>query len=147
MPTESTKHDGPGTALEGLPFQVPEALRPLLAAWIDVDEVGQSGFWLWLETVLPILPPAGEPTPGLGSRRGSDSARVRQLARDLVDCARDRARLTMLCDRYFRDNQVLAVRLKSVEAALSTTRSTGQRSDPGEDPESTESAERYLPRR
>jgi len=128
-------------------FSVPERLRGRLGTWIDVDEVGQPGFWRWLETVLPLLPAPEDPGPGFETLGVSESTRVRQLARDLVDCARDRARLTVLCDRYFRDNQLLAVRLKSVEAALETTRSSGRLTDPGEDPESDEAAERYLPKR
>jgi hypothetical protein len=128
-------------------FRLPEGLRPRLEPWIDVEEVGQAGFWLWLESILPVLPSPREPGAGSESSRASDATRVRQLARDLVDLARDRARLTVVCERYFRDNQVLAVRVKALEAALETTRSTGRRSDPGDDPESSEAAERYLPPR
>jgi hypothetical protein len=128
-------------------FSVPERLRSRLGTWIDVDEVGEPGFWRWLETVLPLLPAPEDPGPGFETLGVSEAIRLRQLARDLVDCARDRARLTVLCDRYFRDNQLLAVRLKSVEAALETTRSTGRPTDPGEDPESDDAAERYLPQR
>lgn len=124
-------------------FLVPEPLRSRLARWIDVSEVGQAGFWRWLETVLPALPsPSGADST---SAARPESTRVRELARDLVDCAGDRARLTVMGDRYFRDNQVLAVRLKALEAALETTRLTGRSSTTGEDPESADAAERYLP--
>jgi hypothetical protein len=147
MAAERGTHAATGKLLGDSGFQVPEALRERLGRWIDVDEVGPAGFWLWLESVLPILPLASEPGAGSSSSAAPPSIRVRQLARDLVDCARDRARLTITCERYFRDNQVLAVRLKAVEAALATTRSTGRPTDPGSDPESAEAAERYLPPR
>jgi hypothetical protein len=143
VPAEKVTEGRAETPSNDGPFAVPASLRPRLAAWIDVEEVGQPGFWDWLETVLPALPSPSTPDPE--TARPSESARVRRLARDLVDCARDRARLTVLGDRYFRDNQVLAIRLKALEAALETTRRTGPPSVPDEDSESAEAAERYLP--
>jgi hypothetical protein len=128
-------------------FLVPESLRVRLSTWIDVNEVGQAGFWVWLETVLPVLPPPVERLAEPSAPVASAPTRVRQLARGLVDCGRDRARLTIMCDRYFRDNQVLAVRLKSVEAALETTRATGRSIEVTDDPETAATAERYLPQR
>jgi hypothetical protein len=147
MPADTEARAGRAGARTEEGFSVPERLQGRLRTWIDVDEVGQAGFWRWLETVLPLLPAPEDPGPGFETIGVSETTRVRQLARDLVDCARDRARLTVMCDRYFRDNQLLTVRLKSVEAALETTRSTGRLADPGEDPEADDAAERYLPKR
>ncbi len=147
MPVERETRTGPEPGRSDRSFQVPEPLRSRLAPWIDVNEVGPAGLWVWLETILPVLPSPLERGADPKSSTAPGATRVRQLARDLVDCARDRARLTILCDRYYRDNQVLSVRLKSVEAALATTRSTGRAADAGEDPEAAEAAERYLPPR
>ena len=47
-------------------FTIPPDLRHRLAAWIDVDAVGADGFWLWLGTVLPLLP--STVTTGAGPR-------------------------------------------------------------------------------
>ncbi len=147
MPTEAGARAKLDRGRTDRAFQVPPSLRVRLLEWIDVEEVGQAGFWSWLETVLSTLPSARQEGAGPLSSRASDATRVRQLARDLVDCARDRAQLTVMSDQYFRDNQVLAVRLKSVEAALATTRATGRPPDVSQDPESADAAERYLPRK
>ena len=147
MPTEAGTRAKLDRARDDRTFQVPPFLRARLNEWIDVEEVGQAGFWRWLETVLPALPSAREEGAGPLSSRAPDAIRVRELARDLVDCARDRAQLTIMSDQYFRDNQVLAVRLKSVESALATTRATGRPPDVDEDTESADAAERYLPRK
>ena len=127
-------------------FVVPERLRARLEPWIDVAGVGETGFWQWLETVLPALPTPDDRPAGRSSSDVPDSVRVRELARDLVGCAQERARLTFQCDLYFRDNQVLAVRTKSLEAALRTPRTAGPPSEVTDDRESSEAAERYLPK-
>ncbi|MGA9840055.1 MAG: hypothetical protein WBF81_00655 [Thermoplasmata archaeon] len=128
-------------------LSVPDDLARRLIDWVDVREVGAEGFWLWLGTVLPLLPvpSAGNDPPSL---EGTPSAqRLRELGRDLVDCARDRARLTVMCDRYFRDNQVLARRLKALEAAVRTFERAGPTGALTTDPDAGEAAERYLPPR
>ena len=125
--------------------QIPEPLRSRLRTWLDVDTVGLSGLWLWLETVLPLLPtvPRSESVEATRSKGGAD--RVRELASDLVECAGDRARLTIVGEQYFRDNQLLARRVKALESALRTPGRVGRTLEILEDPETTEAAERYLP--
>lgn len=125
---------------------VPERIRKRLRTWVDVDAVGADGFWAWLETVLPLIPPPDGP-------RSSPSApnaladRVRELATDLVDCAGDRARLIADCDRYYTDNVGLARRVKALEASLRMG-NRAERGPPSEDdPEAEVMAERYLPHR
>lgn len=127
------------------PLEVPEWVRPRLAQWIDVGEVGAAGFWAWLETMLALLGPAaaGRAWPKEGDP--SVAPRVRELARDLVDCARDRARLTVLCDHYFSDNQVLARRVMALEGMLRTAQRAGRKVRLVPDPDASQSAERYLP--
>jgi hypothetical protein len=127
-------------------LEIPPELRLRLAGWIDVDEVGATGFWLWLETVLPLLPDPN-PDPGKPSAKRAPGDRVRELARDLVDCARERARLNVFAERYFRDNQVLARRVKALEATLRTRDATGRSPKPPHEGESGEVTERYLPQR
>ncbi len=126
---------------------IPDDLRRRLEPWIDVREVGADGFWMWLGTVIALLPdPTLEP-PEPSMRVASVEDRQRGLARDLVDCARERARLTVMSDQYFRDNQTLSVRLKAVEAALKTAREAGRAPAVAADAKAAAAAERYLPGR
>jgi len=125
---------------------VPERLRDRLRAWVDVDAVGSDGFWGWLETVLPVLPRPGDPRPDLGAAPGT-AGRVRELAKDLVDCASDRARLIAECERYYSDNVGLARRVKALEASLRVGGRVERKAGPPKDPEVEAVAERYLPRR
>jgi hypothetical protein len=126
---------------------IPDAMRRRLAPWIDVGEAGAEGFWHWLDTVLPLLPtpsgeePLGPPPPEL------PPGRMGELARDLVDCASDRSRLTILCARYFEDGRVLTRRLKALEATLRTYQRAGQPAEVSPDREAERAAERYLPPR
>jgi hypothetical protein len=125
---------------------VPDDLQRRLAPWVDVPEVGAEGLWVWLGTILPLLP---RPADAPGERRSPEPAeRVRELARELVDCARERARLHVLCESYYRDNALLARRLKALEAALRTFDVAGRPAPPTPDEEGAgAAAERYLPRR
>ena len=121
---------------------VPDDLQRRLAPWIDLREVGTDGLWLWLGTVLPLLPRPADPGPASGARD-----RLREVARDLVDCARERARLTVMCDRYYRDNAVLAQRVRALEATLRTVRlAGGDVTDPVDTEGAGDAADRYLPR-
>lgn len=97
---------------------VPEDLQRRLAGWIDVEQLGADGLWLWLREVLPLLPnPEG--APSVPSPPGDPAPeQVRQLQRRLIDHARDRTRLAVICEQYARDNQVLARRLTALEASL-----------------------------
>lgn len=128
-------------------FAMPEALRLRLGRWIDVDEVGAAGFWRWLETVLPILPSKGLVGDRLADGRAPSIPRLQELARDLVDCAGDRARLTIACEQYFSDNRALSMRVKALEAAVRSFERSGPTRAVDEDPETGQIAERYLPRR
>jgi hypothetical protein len=125
---------------------VPERLRDRLRAWVDVDAVGSDGFWGWLEMVLPLLPRAGGPRPDPGADPGT-AGRVRELARELVDCASDRARLIAECERYYSDNVGLARRVKALEASLRVGGRAERNAGLPGDPEVDAVAERYLPRR
>lgn len=123
-------------------LQVPEDLARRLSPWIDVREVSIEGLWLWLGSMLHLLPSPVDPTPGAEPRD-----RVRELARDLVYCGRERARLTVMCDRYYHDNAVLARRVKALEASLRTLKLAGVEATTPIDHEGAgEFADRYLPR-
>ena len=131
----------------GRELGIPVELRLRLAEWIDLDEVGADGFWLWLQTILPLLPDRKSSGAGPLSASRPEPDRVRELARDLVDCARERARLNMFADQYYRDNQVLARRVKALESALRTFEKTGRTAQLPPDEGTTEATDRYLPQR
>jgi hypothetical protein len=142
-PPNDTVRDPPES--DAQPFAIPEALRRRLMPWIDIDEVGAPGLWRWLDTVLPLLPiPGGGPA---GSEVSPGKQRLQELARDLVDCAGDRARLTIACEQYFSDNRALSLRVKALEAAVRSFERTGARHAVDEDAGVAAVAERYLPRR
>ena len=128
-------------------YAMPEVLRRRLVPWIDVDEVGAAGFWRWLETVLPLLPTKG-PKKDSASHQGTQGIeRLQELARELVDCAGDRARLTIACEQYFSDNRALSLRVKALEAAVKSFQRSGTGHRVDEDAEAGATAERYLPHR
>jgi hypothetical protein len=129
-------------------LSIPDELARRLRPWIDVEAVGPEGFWTWLGTVMPLLVP-----PSAVSQVTRDHAapelserRMQELARDLVDCARDRSRLTTMAARYYNDNVALARRVKALEAALSTSARTKRTAPAASDADAGEAAERYLPR-
>jgi hypothetical protein len=125
---------------------MPPVLRERLRLWVDLDVVGDRGLWSWLATILPLLPPRAEARSvrGVGAE-GPD--RLRAIAVDLVECAGDRARLTIACEQYVRDNQLLARRVKALESILRTEGiARGQPIDAG-DPKAAKVADRYMPRR
>ncbi len=123
-----------------LPGQLKELLRP----WLDLDEVGLDGLTLFLQSVTPLLP-----RPGNHSSNESPSPiedRLTRLARALAACASDRSRAHFQASEYFRENQILARRVKALEATLRTRK----RADPSAedaplDPDADRAAERYLP--
>ncbi|HTZ61788.1 MAG TPA: hypothetical protein VMC82_04010 [Thermoplasmata archaeon] len=137
----------PKKKVEGNPnaLTIPADIRHRVKDWVNVDEVGSEGFWLWLGAVLPLLPPPGTVGSDARSSERSASERVRELARDLVDLARDRARLTVECERYYHDNQALARRVKALEGALKTFEKAGRAAPLPADPDAEEAGERYLP--
>jgi hypothetical protein len=128
-------------------LEIPPDLRRRLARWIDVEEVGRDGFWLWLRAVLPLLPDPDAPTSKSAGPNTTPDDRIRELATSLVDCARDRARLTVVAGQYVRDNQALVRRLKALEAALRTFERAGHAVEIPSDEAADAASERYLPRR
>ncbi len=138
----------PTKSARAKPVEIPERLRDHLRPWIDVDAVGSEGLWEWLEVVLPLLPTSRDAPAPVGASGRSD--RMRELARDLVDCAGDRARLIADCDLYYRDNVALARRVKALEATLRTGATHPPPADEGagaDDEPIEQVAERYLPRK
>ncbi len=141
-PARGARAAGPEAA--ALP---PPEVRAELRPWVDVDAVGLPGLWVWLRTVLPLLPPPS--APGSAARGpvwehgGAD--RVRDLAEALVQCAGDRARLNFRASEYYVDNTVLARRVRALEGML---RASGKPTASAEDdPDLERVTERYLPGR
>ncbi len=128
-------------------FEIPPDLRRRLHAWVDVDEVGADGFWLWLRAVIPLLP---NPAP---TRRGSippyagRAEDLREMQQRLVVYAREHSRLNVLAEQCHRDNEVLARRLRALEAALRTLEMAGNKVVIPDDEEIADVSERYLPTR
>jgi hypothetical protein len=125
---------------------MPEELRVRLLAWIDVTEVGADGFWIWLGTLLPLLPDPVASRSVEVHRNELSEARLKELARDLADCARERARLNAAGARYFADNQALARRMKALEEALARYGWPDHPASLAPDAEAARAANRYLPR-
>lgn len=123
-------------------------LREALLPWVDIAEVGPVGLHSWILSILPLLPSPSEGDHVLDRdvSRGDLTVRLERLAHALADCASDRARKNFQASEYFRENRVLARRLKALEAMLRTRMATGQmeRIDIT-DPASAAAAQRYLP--
>jgi hypothetical protein len=126
---------------------IPFDLRRRLHEWIDVDEVGSEGFWIWLRAVVPLLPGPAASGSGHLARDLSPPEELRDLRRRLVFYAREHARLAVISDRYARDNQTLSRRLRALESALKTLESAGHRVDIPPDEEASDAIQRYLPAR
>lgn len=69
---------------------------------------------------------------------------VRELRQRLVVYAREHSRLSVVRDHYARDNQVLARRLKALEAALRTLEMAGAPVVIPADDDAGEVSEQYL---
>ncbi len=123
-------------------------LRQQLLPWIDLDEVGEVGLRAWILSVLPLLP---RPTRGGNPldrdvSRAAPPERIRVLAEALAECASDRARAHFQASEYFRENRVLARRLKALEAMVRTKVATGQMEAVDlTDREAEAAVHRYLP--
>ncbi len=115
--------------------EVKDILRP----WIDVDEVGREGVLSWLRSILPLIP-----RTRTSDRRASEdpSERIQELAVALSECSSDRARVHFQAAEYYRENQVLARRVKALEAMLRSPPTQA----PAEDLEVERASRRYLPR-
>jgi len=128
-------------------LKIPADLRRRLRDWVDVDEVGIEGFWLWLRAVVPLLPVPEAPRQGLRPVERPESEETRELRRRMVVYARENSRLTVIGDQYARDNLALARRLKALEAALRTLAVAGHRVEVPKDEDAAIAVERYLPSR
>jgi hypothetical protein len=126
-----------------------DELRAALRPWIDLDEVGPEGLRSWLLSIVTLVPrpSAGDHVIDRNVAHGTLEERLDALAHALADCASDRARKNFQAAEYFRENRVLARRLKAVEAMIRARVETGQMT-PVEvaDPEADAAARRYLPR-
>lgn len=139
--TQSTApRPGPRTSVIEVSDELKEALRP----WVNVDEVGSDAFCVWLRSVLPLISPARTDRRG---RPSSDlEGRVRELAAALAECSGDRARTHFQAAQYYRENQVLARRVKALEAALKVARQSAPNETSAEpEAEAEEASRRYLP--
>lgn len=128
-------------------FEIPSDLRRRLAAWVDVEEVGPEGFWVWLRAILPLLPtpPSAEKRQNL--MNGPRSENVHELQQRLVVYAREHSRLNVVCEQYVRDNQILSRRLRALEAALRTLAMGKSVVEIPPDAEVAEISNRYIPHR
>lgn len=115
-----SSHESPGSESEPTEFvntlsrsaEIPSALRAALKPWVDLDQVGLPGLWIWLQSVLPVLPlPSGAAAIPAGTRS-------EELAKALVDCSAERARLNFRAYEYYSDNVVLARRVRALEGML-----------------------------
>jgi len=141
---EGSEPTGPA---ERSPWTIPEALKRRLQTWIEVDELGPAGFWLWLEGMLPLLPTPASFAEDRAPRPELSETHLVELARTYAECARERARLTIAGAQYYADNQALARRVKALEAALAVhPTAPGPPAALAADREAERAAERYLPR-
>jgi hypothetical protein len=128
----------------GPEYSMPFDIRRRLHEWVDVDEVGAEGFWIWLRAAVPLLP-----RPGTASERAD---RVRSVPDELLELrrrvmfyAREHARLSVISGQCTRDNQTLSRRLRALESALKTLEGAGHPVEIPPDENATDAAQRYLP--
>ncbi len=129
-------------------LELSDDLRTALLPWIDLDEVGPEGLRSWLLSILALIPRTrrGDHVIDRDSSGGTSEERVSALAHALADCAGDRAVKNFQAAEYFRENRVLAVRIKALEAIIRTGIGTGKLAPVQlDDPEAEVAAHRYLP--
>lgn len=144
---ERTPATGASAALPSLVLT--DELREALLPWVDLAEVGPVGLRSWLLSVLPLLPQpgAGDHVLDRDVSRGDAEERLERLAHALAECASDRARKNFQASEYFRENRVLARRVKALEAiARTSAQASGGPTGARTDPEADAAVERYLPR-
>ncbi len=130
------------------PLELTDELRAALLPWIDLDEVGPEGLRGWLLTIVALVPRPrrGDHVIDRDDSRGSPEERLTKLAHALADCAGDRAVKNFQASEYFRENRVLAVRNKALEAIVRTGMATGKIAPMRlDDPAADAAAHRYLP--
>ena len=123
----------------------PADLRRRLKAWVDVDEVGLEGFWVWLRAIVPLLPRPEVRTKATSAALATPRGVIRDLEQRLTLYAREQSRLTVVCDQAIRDNELLVRRLKALEAALRTLDLAGHRVVIPTDLEAADAVGRYAP--
>ena len=148
-PPESTATKGrepmPRPRSGGTWVQFSSSLKEEIRPWIDLDEVEIEGFETWLRSVLPLIPRGPFRTPG---KLATDPVqRLSEVARALADCAGDRARANFQAATYYRENQVLARRVRALEAVIRTTGSDSEKAALLEpEPDVDQAASRYIPK-
>lgn len=134
-PSERIPSEPPPPVLWGPPRSTVERLAP----WVDLDRIGPTEFYRWLEAVAPLLPRPDRAPPPAQDLEG----RVAELAHALVESAQAEARAHFQASEYFRDNVLLARRTRALEAMV---RTAGLPLPPGSR-DGEAAADRYLPRR
>jgi len=136
-----------GARLPGLRFTLTHEAVAALRPFVDLAEVGSEGFSLWLTSILPLLPRPIPSTERSLAAEDQVSDRLAVLARALSDCASDRASAHFQASVYYADNQVLARRVKALEAMQRTrTRARSEEAELPADADADRAAVRYLPR-
>lgn len=133
------KGELPPPQVQGMPAD----LRARLRKWVDVDEVGAEGFWLWLKAVVPLLPHPENPRRRALLAYASRRDELEDLQRRIAVYAREQSRLAVVCGHYVRDNRLLTRRLKALEAALRTLEMAGNRIEIRPDSDAEDAAARY----
>ena len=133
---------GPASRVEA-DWRPPVSVRRALLPWVDLQRIGPEGFWPWLTDLIPLLPPPAPDPRSVLPPAASPEVRIEELARALAGAAGEHARIRFLASEYYRDNTLLARRVKALEAVLSLDPARAPRVE--EDPESREIAEAYLP--
>ncbi len=116
------------------PVEVVEALRP----WVDLDAIGPEEFYRWLGALALLLPSLH---PGPGRAKDLDG-RITELARALAKSSGAEAESHFRASEYFRENALLARRVKALEALLRTAKQMV----PPSSPATEDAVEHYLPR-
>lgn len=125
--------------------QISLTLKQELRPFVDLDEVESEGFEVWLHSILPILP--REPARPPGKVASDPKERLAELARALAECSGDRAKVHFQAAAYYRENQVMARRLRALEAVIRIRGSPEEKAALLEpEPEVDRASSRYLPK-
>ncbi|HTW56456.1 MAG TPA: hypothetical protein VMG36_08475 [Thermoplasmata archaeon] len=129
------------------PLVLDDELRRALRPWIDLTEVGPLGLRSWILAILPLVPRPSPESRAVDRDESRDlpADRLAALALALAECATDRARTHFQAAEYFRENRLLARRVRALEAMLRTRASVEGAAAPPPDPEAEAATHRYLP--